>query len=73
MSQAGHRVPGGPHVGSQKSKLPNGAIWAPMNIEVPMEPFRVHMEAEGRPDVGFGVKPPEKDPLGPIGPLLALF
>ena len=38
-----------------------------------MGPFRVHMEAEGRPNGGLGVKPPEKGPLGPIGRYWALL
>ena len=46
---------------------PNGfqaSIWTP---------FRVHMEAEGRPNGGLGAKPPEKGPLGPIGPYWPCF
>ena len=38
-----------------------------------MDPKWVHMEAEGRPNGGLGAKPPEKRPLGPIGPYWALL
>ena len=39
----------------QKSQIPK---WAQMNLGVHMDPFRVHMEAEGRPNGGLGAKPP---------------
>ena len=62
------RVPGGPYVGSKNLKFQNGPKWAPINFRVHMEPFRVHMDAEGRPNGGLGAKPPEKGPFGPLGP-----
>ena len=44
-----------------------------MRFGVRMDPFRIHMEVEGRPIGGLGAKPPEKAPLGLSGPLLALL
>ena len=38
-----------------------------------MDPKWVHMEAEGGPNGGLGAKPPEKGPLGPIGPYQPLL
>ena len=57
------RVPGGPYVRSKKSEFQNWPIWAPMNFRVHMDPERVSMEAEDRPNGGLGAKPPEKQNL----------
>ena len=44
-----------------------------MNFGVHMDPNRVHMEGEGRPNGGLGAKHPEKGPFGPYWTLLALL
>ena len=45
----------------------------PNEFRVHMDPKWVHMEAEGRPNGGLGANPPDKGPLGPIGPYWALL